>query len=353
MKKFLMLIASIPLIAASCDLGFGSFDLGSGTRGIFKSEDGGDTFFAANRLAPRNDISGLNVNAIAMDPSNGDIIYIGATNGIFKTEDGARTWRYILSNITVSDFAIDPQDTKIIYASGIAGQNGKIIKSLDGGTTWVDMYTEASRNNAVTTISLHRSSNQTVLAGLFSGQLIRSEDAGKTWQATKDLANRIISVRVSANSTAYALSQTRGLYKSTDAGVTWTAQTEMLISDVLTNPGQALSGVTGFWYIGLDEKQPNVVYLGTDQGLFRSVNDGVTWSFLALPVKSGSLRVSAVSVNPSNSNNIFASIGFTVFESLNGGVSWQTKVLPTNARIRNISINPQSQNIMYLGLTNQ
>ncbi len=353
MKKFLILILSLPFLAASCDLGFGSFDIGSGSRGVYKSEDAGETFAPANRVLPKNDIAGLNVSALAFNPSNTDILYLGANSGIFKSEDGAKSWRYILSNISIFDIAVDPYQPDLVYAAGISGQNGKIIKSLDGGTSWVDMYTEPSKNNPVIAIAVPRINNKIVVAGLSSGQVIRSPDSGETWQASANLANKMVSIRFGLTGTAYALTQTKGLNRSTDQGLTWDPTTDALTKDTLTNPGQTLSGITGFGYIGLDERQSGVIYLGTDQGLYRSVNDGGNWSFMALPVKSGSLRVSAITVNPANSNNLFASIGATLFESNNGGVTWETKVLPTNARIRIIQINPSSQNIIYLGLTNQ
>ncbi len=350
MKKFLILILGLSLTAASCDLTTGAFDLGSGgVRGVLKSEDNGQTFHAADKLQLKGDISGVTVNSMVFDQTNSEILYIASGNGIYKSEDGAKTWRYILSGINASDLSLDPNQSNIIYAAGAVGQNGKIIKSLDGGTSWVDIYTEPSKNNPVLAIAVGSANSSLVVAGLGTGEIIRSTDGGHTWQATKDLSDRIARIRFGSNM-AYALTIRKGLYKSSDQGVTWNSVTSTLTSDLISTSGLAPANVTAFYDLALDRRQSGVLYLGTEQGLFRTGNDGSSWSYISLPVKNASLRVSAVAVNPTNSNNLFVTVAATVFKSLNGGVTWETKVLPTQAEVRVILINPQTNNLIYLGL---
>jgi photosystem II stability/assembly factor-like uncharacterized protein len=352
-KKFLILILAVPFIAASCDAG-GLFDFGGGgTRGIFKSEDNGVTFNASSNLEKKGDISNLAINTLAQDQTNPDILYAGSSSGIHKTENGAKTWRYMLSGITVSSIAIDQFTPSTVYASGIVGQNGKIIKSVDSGTSWVDIYTEPSKSNTVLSIAVSSVSSSTILAGLNNGELIRSTDSGATWQATKDFADRVIDIKFGSSATAYALTSKSGLYKSTDLGVTWTHLTSSLTQDTINSVNKNATSITAFFELALDPKQNGVLYLGAEQGLFRSVNDGKDWNFISLPVKNSALRVSAVSVNPQNSNNLFVSIASTLYKSLNGGLTWETRTLPTSTTIHTIVINPQSTNIIYLGLRTQ
>lgn len=351
MKKVIILILGLSLTAASCDLN-ALFNGTGGTQGIFRSEDAGETFKTANALAPKGDIGSVSTNSLVFDSSNPDILYLGASNGIFKSTDGAKTWRYILANIAVADLAVDPYQSNIIYAAGTSGSNGKIIKTLDSGTSWVDIYTEPSKNNPVQSIAVSSTNNQVLLAGLASGEIIRSMDAGHTWQATKDFSSKIARVRFGPNGTAYALTTLKGLSKSSDSGINWTLLTNSLTGDSFNNSADHPTTVGSFANLALDRKQPGVLYLGTDRGLFRSVNDGGSWSFLALPVKNASLLISAAAVNPSNSNNLFVSIGRILFKSLNGGVTWETKVMATNAIIKLIQINPVSTNIIYLGFGN-
>jgi len=67
-------------------------------------------------------------------------------------------------------FATDPGIANQLYAVGLAGSNGKIIKSSDGGDSWVDMYTEPSKSNPVETIAISKANSRIVLAGLATGE---------------------------------------------------------------------------------------------------------------------------------------------------------------------------------------
>jgi photosystem II stability/assembly factor-like uncharacterized protein len=346
MKKVLILIIGLSFTAASCNI----FDLGGGgMRGVFKSEDGGQTFNPFNRLTTDDDINNTSLNVLILDPNNSSILYAGAGNGIYKSEDSAKAWKYILTGLTVADIAIDPVNSSTIYASGVAGQNGKIVKSVDGGTSWVDIYNEPSQNNTVLALAISPNNAASVLAGLNSGEIIRSMDYGKTWQTMQDLADRIIKIKF-ANNSAYALTSSDGLYKSADSGIKWTSVAAPLTEQLLVPESQSISSVTNFYDVAVDLKQTGVLYLGTEQGIFRTVNDGGNWSFLSLPVRNAALKTSAVAVDPTNSNNLWAAIASTIYKSVNGGLTWETKVLPTSATPDTILINPTSTNIIYLGL---
>src|SRR3989338_823757 len=351
MRKIIFLILGLSLMAASCDTVDLLLGTGGGARGVFKSEDAGESYRLASSL-PKGDITGVNVNAIAFDSSTSATIYLAASNGIYKTTDAAKQWRYILSGISAAGIVVDAYQPQVVYASGLSGTNGKIIKSLDGGTSWVDIYTEPSKSNPVLAIDVSKGNSSLVLAGLSSGEIIRSLAGGHTWKATKVLADRILEIEFGSSSGVYALTLHKGLFVSSDCGIAWTQATPALTAQSLSSSTSVQASVSQFDGLALDRKQPQVLYLATDQGLFRSVNDAKTWSFLSLPLKNASLRVSSAAVNPNNSNNLFVAVGSTIFQSSNGGVTWETKILPTRAEVKRIVIDPQTSNELYLGLSN-
>jgi len=351
MKRIVILALGVSLMAASCDLV--NIILGSptGLRGVFKSSDNGETFRPAMSL-PKGDLGGVSVNSLSFDTANPETIYLASPSGIYKTEDGAANWRYILSGLAGARVAVDPRDAKIVYAVGLVGQNGKIIKSFDGGVSWVDIYTEPSKNNPVLALDISKNNPSILVAGLSNGEIIRSLDAGQTWQSSRDFADRVLSLEFAPNGDLYALTLVKGLFRSSDSGANWAAASGALATGSVDAIGQSAGTVSKFDHLALDKRQPGVLYLGTDQGLFRSVNNGAFWSILPLPVKNTALRVTSVAVSPDNSNNLLVAVGNTVFKSINGGVTWESKVLNTGAEIKQIIINPQSTNIMYLGIGN-
>ncbi len=347
MKKFAIIILGLALTAASCDIN-SLFDLGSaGVRGVLKSEDNAQTFLPANGGNVTNNIS---ANVLVFEPGNPETLYLGYSGGLYKSEDAAKTWKHILSGLNTYDIGIDPFHPNILYAAGISGQNGKIVKSTDSGTSWTDIYNEPSKSNAVLSIAVSRVNSSMILAGLTNGEIIRSQDSGNTWQATKDFSDRLVQIKFGSNGTAYALAVHKGLQKSTDFGLTWTGGSNVLSNQTISTVGESISSVSAFYDLALDSKQPGVVYLGTEQGLYRTVDDGVSWSPLALPVKNASLKVTAVAVDPINSNDVLVAIASTIFKSVNGGITWETRVLPTNNGVKRILINPLSTNVIYLGM---
>lgn len=349
MGRFAILLLGLSLTAASCNIS-DPFSLNSGAKGVLKSEDGGQTFHTSNKQARKGDISGVSINMLTLDSGNPNIIYLGHAAGIHKSEDGGKTWEYLLTGIAVGDIAIDPSNSNTVYVAGITANNGKIIKSFDAGKTWIDIYTEPSKGNAVLTLAVSKANPKIILAGLNSGEIIRSVDEGHTWQLVKDFEDRVIRLRFNPRNNLYALGRQNGLSKSADEGLTWTVLTNVLTSDSFLSRDNAIISVSLFHELALDTKQTGVIYIGTEEGLLRSVNDGESWAFLNLPVKNSQLSVSAVAVNPANSNNILVAIGPTIFKSSNGALTWETKRLATGQTVRVIVIDPESPNIIYLGI---
>ena len=94
----------------------------------------------------QNDIHGLGrLNAIAVDPTNSNKIFVAsASGGIWATTDGGINWSNNTDELPVlgfSNLVINPQNTNIIYAASGDGEAGDtygmgVLKSTDGGQTW-------------------------------------------------------------------------------------------------------------------------------------------------------------------------------------------------------------------------
>jgi uncharacterized repeat protein (TIGR01451 family) len=103
--------------------------------GVYKSTDAGLTWAPAN-----TGIASAGVGALAVDPSNAQVVYATTFSALLKTVDGGAAWKPITWNIELPEgipfaVAIDPKHPSIVYASGTS----RIARSVDGGASWQDL----------------------------------------------------------------------------------------------------------------------------------------------------------------------------------------------------------------------
>ncbi len=163
--------------------------------GIFRSDDGGDSWRPINSGLPQDSNGSLNIQAIAIDPSNAEVAYAGTGwyssngNGVFKTTDGGQTWtpvnRGMLDRAIIA-LAIDPVNPQMVYAGSYEGE---LFKSTDGGAAWQEITPNQMDASQVGTILLDPANPQMIyLLCNWAGVLV-SADGGESWQVANKPAS--------------------------------------------------------------------------------------------------------------------------------------------------------------------
>ena len=126
-----------------------TFYVGAAGGGVFKTTDGGITFDPLFQDAP-----GISVGAIALAPSDPQVIYVGTGeanprnsvtwgSGVYKSTDGGETWANVglERSFQIGRIAFHPADPDTAFVGalgrlwGPGGQRG-LFKTADGGETW-------------------------------------------------------------------------------------------------------------------------------------------------------------------------------------------------------------------------
>src|SRR6266849_666650 len=184
--------------------------------------------------------------------------YFGATGGgVWKTTDGGLTWRPVsdkqIKTSSVGALAIAPSNPDVVYAGmgetelrGNVIQGDGVYKTNDAGKTWTAMGLE--KTQAISRIRVHPSNADVVFVAALGNPygpnpqrgVFRSKDGGKTWERVlfRDDKTGAVDLAMDPKNpdvlyagmwevfrTPYSLSSGgpgSSLYKSTDGGTTWT-----------------------------------------------------------------------------------------------------------------------------------
>lgn len=294
--------------------------------GEWKSTDGGQTWQPINDGLYIQWHSGFTEESIlsqAISKQNSNRIYVGtgywAGDGVFRTDDGGQTWHSISNGlpdiyhekVAVDAIAVDPTNDNIVYA-GLYDLYWPrrwygIYKTIDGGLNWTEMNTGLT-DSMVICLAIDPSSPNIVYAGTETG-VFKSIDAGATWAKAGTTATRITSLAIDTFDTRIIYASTagahkkddgyqpsKGIYKTTDGGMSWTQ-----MNSGLERPN-GLEYVDIF-SLSIDPLDPNILYAGTDVGVYRSIDGGNNWSTLS----SGLTYVwSVTSVQEGDSTRIYA-----------------------------------------------
>jgi photosystem II stability/assembly factor-like uncharacterized protein len=215
---------------------------GSDLSGAYRSLDHGATWDAIGAF---RGLADTHVSAVAFDPRDPRILYLGAEDGLYRSADGGERFHAVLDSAFVSAVAASPSDPAIVYAgceASYRATDGQVLKSADRGLHWE----RASRNLppglrilelAVDPTDARRVfllSGPDMFAPKAAQALYRSTDGGAHWLRIGKRVGAIADVDLDplTPSVLYVTaleSKGRGhVWKSTDGGANWARKAPLL-----------------------------------------------------------------------------------------------------------------------------
>src|SRR6266568_5311434 len=186
-----------------------TFYYGSVGGGVWKSTNSGRTW---NPIFDSQHVA--SIGAIAVAPSNPDVIYVGSGeadmrdsiqfgDGMYRSTDAGKTWKHIGLETTrqIGRVIVHPHDPNIVYVAALGHPYGPhadrgVYRSADGGANWQKVLYKSDSVGAID-LAFDPSNPQTVYAAMWAVRrppwfiyapangpgsgLFKSTDGGKTW----------------------------------------------------------------------------------------------------------------------------------------------------------------------------
>ena len=282
-----------------------------------------------------NDAHVASVGALAVAPSNANIIYAGtgeqtAGNGVYKSTDAGATWTNIGLKDTkfITSIIVDPRNPDVIVVGVLghpilgvaaANQNKGVYKTTDGGKNWTKaLYKDDMAG--VSDMVADPGNPRVIYAGIWRPRDFRA--AG--FQAS-DLKK-----------------QDSWIYKSIDEGSTW----KLVPETGLPTEARGRIGIS----VAPGDKGRRVFTI-MDQGLFRSDDAGDTWRQITKdPRIVGNLYICHVYSDPRNADVVYV-MQTTTYRSTDGGANFSAyKGAPGGDDYHVMWIDPQNTQRMILGV---
>ncbi len=199
-----------------------------GTGLVYKSTDGGVTWYALNDSQPIDPYV-ADIQAIAESNLPETTLWAGTwKNGLFKSNNGGASWTKDVKfpSSDVRSIRTGIQHPSLIYAST---STFGVVKSLDGGATWVRNSPEIIDSSFAFawSIEIDPSDDHTVYAQTFGDGVWRSKDGGESWSQLLDTDGQVAwDLKIAGNGDIYVATSKRGdskstLYQSKDQGQSW------------------------------------------------------------------------------------------------------------------------------------
>jgi photosystem II stability/assembly factor-like uncharacterized protein len=336
-----------------------TFYFGAVAGGVWKTTDGGETWSSLTDGTPIS-----SVGALALAPSNPDVIYVGTGeaaprgditygDGVYKSVDGGRTWSHVGLDDTrqIGALIVDPKNPDIVLVAALGhafGSNSErgVYRTTDGGKSWTRVLYRDEQTGAID-VTFDPNDSRIVYAALWQARrlpwnfssggpgsgLYRSSDGGVTWTRLSGnglppgILGRIhVSVSPADSRRVYAMIEAEqgGLYRSDDGGVHWQR---------VNDDGRLSQRAWYFSTILADPRDVNTVY-AENTGLFRSTDGGK--SFVLLPARHGDHH--GIWIDPTNPDRIIETSDGGASISFDRGRSWSTQNNQPTAQFYHVSV---------------
>ena len=322
--------------------------------GVWKSSDGG------GHWSPTPEGPGAFVGSLAVSSGR---VWAAGSSGLFVLTEGAAGWRSVgAAPDGVYKVAVDPTNPDRIWVLG--GSKGAVWRSEDAGGHWERLL---HFRFGLADLAVAATTPPTVYAG--GDGLYISTDTGATWRQASPFDAYLLVLDPEDAKTLYVRTS-NGIWKTTDQGRTGSYLNPDFQPDpFLVLPGVLLGSRTGLWRseddgaswtqmpqlvnpiirsMAADPFTPGGAWIGTEGlGVFRTLDGGRSW----VPSRRGlgASDVFTFAFDPFQPNTFYTVNWAGLQRSVDAGASWSRLVAWPYLPITSLAADPRQPGLLYAG----
>jgi photosystem II stability/assembly factor-like uncharacterized protein len=319
--------------------------------------------------------SNPSIGAIAIAPSDHNVIYVGTGepcfrgditygNGMYKSVDAGKTWTHIglEDSRHIARILIDPRNPDLVYVAALGhafGPNEErgVFRTTDGGKTWQKVLYKDDKSGAVD-LEFAGGNSHVLYAALYQvirkpwdivsggpgSGLYKSSDGGSTWHQVKGhgfpdvLLGKIgIATSPADPQRVYALVEAAkdkgGLYVSRDQGENW---------QFVSGDHRLIQRAFYYIHVFADPTEADRIYV-QNVGSYRSTDGGKNWQTLHPPHGDNH----ALWIDPENPKRMIAGNDGGATISVDGANTWTPEDNQPTAQFYHVAADDQYHYYLY------
>src|SRR5579864_3827359 len=289
---------------------------------------------------------GGSVRSLSQDPANPDRLFLGTSAGrlYLSTDNGANWTRYahlgISPEMVLDHILIDPVDSLRMYVSAWNAQDpnndGDVFRSRDGGRTWEAVPT--LHGKSIRALAISASDSKILVAGALDG-VYRTADHGESWQRISPENHpelkQIESIAIDPVNPDIIYAGTWHLpWKTEDGGKNWHNIKKGVIDD------------SDVFSIVIDHEQPANLYISACSGIYRSDSAGELFRKIQ-GIPYSARRTRSLRLDPVDHNIVYAGTTEGLWKTTDAGATWR-RVTGPNVIVNDVLIDPRQPSHLLL-----
>lgn len=307
-------------------------------------------------------------NAIAVDPLNPDVVWVGGID-VFRSDDGGVNWGIAGFWQAAAPQLVHADVHQLLFANGYDGNaNQALFAITDGGVYRTDNAVAqiatgdraacppyatkvkwTNLNNGYAATQFYHGTvypgGTAYMGGTQDNGTIRASDGtgANGWRAVRGGDGGFSAIDGSDPNILYFETTNLSLTRSTNGGASYSTAVRG-ISEPTTN----------FLFIApfvMDPADPKRLYIG-GKTLWRTIDGAQNWTEASAPVPTASVGISAIAVSPQDPNSmVFGTSGGVVYRSTNALAADKTSVWqssqPRAGYVSRLVFDPGNANVVY------